>query len=89
MVVVLGAMAAAWGVVMAVSPMLQIRRMWQTRSARDVSLGYYLVLIPGFLLWFAYGVASHDLVLMIPNSVAAFVALCLLAVAGRLRRDRR
>jgi MtN3 and saliva related transmembrane protein len=89
MAVALGAMAAAWGVVMALSPVLQIRRMWLTRSARDVSIGYFLVLIPGFALWIGYGVASHSPVIAIPNSVATVVAVCLIAVAARLRRSGR
>ena len=89
MVVALGTMAAVWGVVMALSPMLQIRRMWLTRSARDVSIGYYLVLIPGFALWVGYGAASHNPVIAIPNSVAVVVAACLIAVAARLRRGSR
>lgn len=89
MAVALGAMAAAWGVVMALSPMLQIRRMWLTRSARDISIGYFLVLIPGFALWVGYGIASHNAVIAIPNSVAAVVGLFLIAVAARLRRASR
>jgi MtN3 and saliva related transmembrane protein len=83
---VLGTMAAAWGVVMAVSPVLQVRRMLLTRSAEDVSTGYFLLLIPGFLLWVAYGIASGDLFLAIPNAIAAIVAVALLGVAITLRR---
>jgi uncharacterized protein with PQ loop repeat len=88
MVVALGVMAAVWGIVMALSPVLQIRRMWRTRSARDVSIGYFLVLIPGFGIWVAYGLASHDLVITIPNSVAVVVALIVIGVADRLRRSQ-
>jgi MtN3 and saliva related transmembrane protein len=83
---VLGTTAAAWGVVMAVSPVLQVRRMLLTRSAEDVSTGYFLLLIPGFLLWVAYGIASGDLFLAIPNAIAAIVAVALLGVAITLRR---
>jgi MtN3 and saliva related transmembrane protein len=83
---VLETTAAAWGVVMAVSPVLQVRRMLLTRSAEDVSTGYFLLLIPGFLLWVAYGIASGDLFLAIPNAIAAIVAVALLGVAITLRR---
>jgi MtN3 and saliva related transmembrane protein len=37
--------AAAWGVVMALSPLLQIRRMISQQSSRDVSIGYFCVLL--------------------------------------------
>ncbi len=85
---ILAVAAATWGVVMAVSPSLQIRRMLQTRSAEDVSLGYFGILLPGFLLWIAYGVARGDLALVVPNSVALCIGLATLAVAVWLRRAR-
>ena len=40
----LAVVAAAWGVLMGVSPVLQIRRMLRLRSSRDVSIGYFAVL---------------------------------------------
>ncbi|GAB3546611.1 hypothetical protein GCM10027404_07350 [Arthrobacter tumbae] len=84
---VLGLAAAAWGVVMAIAPALQIHRMLRTRSADDVSLGYFALLIPGFLLWVLYGLSRHDWPLVIPNTVATAVALVTIAVAGRLKRN--
>ena len=84
---VLGLAAAAWGVVMAIAPALQIRRMLRTRSAADVSLGYFALLIPGFLLWVFYGLSRHDWPLVIPNLVATVVALLTIAVAARLKRS--
>ena len=39
---VLAATASAWGVLMGLSPVLQIRRMLRQRSSREVSLGYTL-----------------------------------------------
>lgn len=84
---VLGLAAATWGVVMAVAPALQIHRMLRTRSAADVSLGYFALLIPGFLLWVCYGLSRHDWPLVIPNVLAAAVALLTIAVAARLKRS--
>ena len=83
----LAILAAGWGVLMAVSPILQVRRILQRHSSDDVSLGYLLVLEIGFLLWIAYGAAAGSLVLIIPNSVALLVGLTLIAVALRLRRS--
>jgi uncharacterized protein with PQ loop repeat len=71
---------------MALSPVLQIRRMLLTRSSRDVSTGYFVLLVPGFALWVAYGIASHDPFLAIPNTIAAIVAMAVIAVALTLRR---
>ncbi|GEN78597.1 SemiSWEET family sugar transporter [Actinotalea fermentans] len=84
---VLAVVAASWGVAMAVSPVLQIRRMLQTRSAEDVSLGYFGILLPGFALWIAYGLSRGDLALVVPNSVALVVTLTTVGIALRLRRE--
>lgn len=84
---VLAVVAASWGVAMAVSPVLQIRRMLQTRSAEDVSLGYFGILLPGFALWIAYGLSRGDLALIVPNSVALLVTLTTVGIALRLRRE--
>ena len=59
--------AAAWGVLMGLSPMLQIRQMLRRRSSRDVSIGYFGVLMVGFVLWMSYGIAAHNLALIVPQ----------------------
>ena len=82
----LGPLAAGYGVLMAVSPMLQIRRMVETRSSSDISLAYLAVLEFGFALWIAYGIALGNWALIVPNSVAFSVGLATILVALRLRR---
>jgi MtN3 and saliva related transmembrane protein len=86
MITVLGVAAAVWGLVMAISPILQIRRMVARRSSDDVSLGYYVLLVPGFALWIAYGVSRADLALIVPNSVALVVGTTTVVIAQVLRR---
>ena len=83
---VLAVAASSWGVLMGIAPLLQIRRMLRERSSRDVSLGYFMILLAGFLLWISYGVAAGNLVLVIPNSVALLVGVALVMVVLRLRR---
>lgn len=78
--------ASTWGVVMALAPLLQVRRMLRRRSSDDVSIGYLVLLLPGFCLWVSYGIASGDIALVIPNTVAAAIAGFTIAVAVRLRR---
>ena len=77
--------AAAWGVLMGVSPVLQIRRMLRQRSSRDVSVGYFSILLVGFLLWIGYGIASRNLALIVPNAVALLIGVSTVAIAVRLR----
>lgn len=78
--------AAAWGVLMGVSPVLQIRRMLRQRSSRDVSIGYFAVLLVGFLLWLCYGIAARNLALIVPNAVALVIGASTVAVALQLGR---
>jgi MtN3 and saliva related transmembrane protein len=77
--------AAAWGVLMGVSPLLQIRRMIRQRSSRDVSVGYFTILLVGFGLWISYGIASRSLALIVPNTVALLIGVSTIAIALRLR----
>ena len=70
---------------MGVAPLLQLKRMLSHRSAPDVSVAYLLVLIPGFVLWLAYRVASADVELLVPHCVALVVAPLTASVAIRLK----
>lgn len=78
-------LAASWGVVMALSPVLQIRRILVYRSSRDVSVAYLSVIAIGFGLWIVYGVAIQNFALIVPNSLALLVGLVTIAVALRFR----
>jgi MtN3 and saliva related transmembrane protein len=77
--------AATWAIAMALSPALQIRRIVELKSARGVSIAYFLVLLVGFVLWLAYGIAADNLALIIPNALAAVVSTATIAVAWRYR----
>lgn len=81
----LGWIAASYGVLMAVSPALQIRRMLERRSSADVSLSYLMVLEVGFALWIAYGVALPNVAIIVPNVVAVSVGLATILVARHYR----
>lgn len=77
--------AATWGVAMAVSPLLQIRAIRRHRSSRGVSVAYQQVLLVGFVLWLAYGVALGNAALIVPNTVAAIVSVATILVSLRYR----
>jgi MtN3 and saliva related transmembrane protein len=78
--------AAGWGIAMAISPVLQIRKIVQHRSSHGISLGYMTVLFVGFLLWLAYGISLGNWALILPNVVAAIVIAATIAVVLRYRR---
>ena len=86
---ILAVAAAPRGVAMGLSPALQIRQMLQTRSSRDVSVGYFTVLNVGFVLWASYGISIPNAAVAVPNFVAFAVGSATIAIALRLRADER
>ncbi len=84
----LGVIAATWAIAMALGPVLQIRKIVEHQSSRGVSVGYFVILLVGFGLWLAYGIAASSLVLVVPNIVAVTVTAATIAVALRYRPER-
>ena len=86
---ILAVTAAAWGVVMALSPILQIRSMRLHRSSQAVSIGYLSVLLTGFGLWLAYGASIHNPALVVANSISIVVSGATIGVALHYRGQPR
>ncbi len=86
MTTALGVTAATWAMLMALSPLLQVREIRRRRSSDGVSIAYFCVLLVGFALWVAYGLARGDLPLVVPNTVALLIAALTITVAARHRR---
>src|ERR687896_1612882 len=81
----LAVVAATWAIAMALGPLLQIRKMVAHRTSQAISIGYFLVLFVGFLLWVAYGIAADNYALIVPNAVATVVIAATILVALRYR----
>lgn len=81
----LAILAATWGVMMALSPILQLRRILARRSSADISITYLAVLQIGFTLWVAYGLSLGNLAIAVPNGVAFLVGAATIAIALRFR----
>ncbi len=58
----------------------QVIKAWRTRRTRDISLGMFLVLCLGIILWLVYGVLRGDLPLVIGNAVTLVLAGTILAL---------
>jgi MtN3 and saliva related transmembrane protein len=83
---VLAVGATIAGLLMAISPSLQVRRMFQTRSSRDVSIGYLSMLCVGFVIWVSYGTALGNLPMMLTNTASLTFMLVTIGVAAYFRR---
>ncbi len=64
--------AAATCTTVAYAP--QFIKVWKTRSARDISLGMFLVMVLGLALWLIYGMLSGDAPLVAANAVTMVLA---------------
>lgn len=65
----------------------QALRVWRTRSADDISLAMYVILVTGVILWIAYGALIRSAPLVAANVVSLLFAGAVLA--GKLRFMRR
>jgi MtN3 and saliva related transmembrane protein len=64
----------------------QALRVWRTRSAEDVSLAMYVIMLAGVLLWIVYGARIHSVPLVVANGVSLVLAGAVLG--GKLRFGR-
>ena len=56
----------------------QVIKTWRTRSARDISLWMFLMLVAGICLWLTYGILIADIPLIAANVVTLALALVIL-----------
>ncbi len=79
----LGWIATIWGVAMAAGPALQVRRIVAERSSAGVAQMHLWILLIGFVLWLAYGVAIGLAPLVITNVIAVIAHVVWIVVARR------
>ncbi|HYC84047.1 MAG TPA: SemiSWEET transporter [Chryseosolibacter sp.] len=56
----------------------QVIKTWKSRSAKDLSLGMFLLFCAGVLLWFIYGLIVGDVPVIAANFVTLLLAATLL-----------
>jgi MtN3 and saliva related transmembrane protein len=56
----------------------QLVKILRTRSARDVSLGMFVLFMVGVVLWLVYGWFRGDMVLIAANTVTLALSLAIL-----------
>lgn len=64
----------------------QVIKSWRSGSTRDVSLGMFLILNTGIVLWLIYGLALGSLPLILANGVTLFLTGTILVL--KIRGDR-
>jgi len=61
----------------------QLIQTWKTRSAKDVSLGMFLIFTTGVLLWVIYGLMIQSLPIIAANTVTLILAGTILVLKLR------
>ncbi|GGG64543.1 SemiSWEET transporter [Edaphobacter dinghuensis] len=65
----------------------QLIRVVRLRSAREISLGMFLIFSVGTALWLAYGVLVHSKPVIVANAVTFVLAMSILMFKLRFDRD--
>jgi MtN3 and saliva related transmembrane protein len=66
----------------------QVRKMWRRRSARDVSHVTLFQMMAGNSLWLTYGLARHDIIIVMANVVAITVLILGVVLYYRFRDNK-
>ncbi|MBX3455355.1 SemiSWEET transporter [Ferrovibrio sp.] len=74
------------GTLTTVAYLPQVIQVWRTRSARDISLGMFLLMVSGISLWLIYGLMIGSVALIAANSVT--LVLTMLVLIGKLKYGR-
>jgi MtN3 and saliva related transmembrane protein len=61
----------------------QVLKAWRSRSTKDISLGMFLLLVAGIVLWLVYGTVKGDLPLILANVVTLCLAAAILVLKLR------
>lgn len=65
----------------------QLVRVLRLRSAREISLGMFLIFSVGTALWLTYGLLAHSKPVIAANAVTFVLAISILVLKLRFDRD--
>ena len=68
----------AGGIVSSVTFLPQVIKIWQTKSAKDLSMPMLLLLVLGVSLWLAYGIIIKNTPVIYTNSMVLFMTFIML-----------
>ena len=66
----------------------QVIRIWRLRTAEGVSLITFSVLAAGVTLWMIYGIARHDMAIIIANGITLLLTLAVVGLTLHFRHGR-
>lgn len=73
------------GTITSITFLPQVIRIWQTKSAKDLSLLMLLLLITGVVMWLTYGIIVKDTAIIYTNSMVLAMSLIMLYFKFRFK----
>jgi MtN3 and saliva related transmembrane protein len=73
------------GILTTVAFIPQVVKIWQTKHARDISLGMFAIFSSGVLLWLFYGIQIGSLPVIVANAVTLGLSLTILVFKLRYK----
>jgi MtN3 and saliva related transmembrane protein len=68
----------AAGIFTTISFLPQVVKAWKSKSTKDISLGMYIVLAIGLLLWVFYGFAIKSIPVIVTNAIGLILTFLVL-----------
>ncbi len=68
----------AAGTISSITFLPQVIKIWQTKSAKDLSMPMLLLLVLGVSLWLAYGIIIKNTPVIYTNSMVLFMTFIML-----------
>ena len=66
------------GTITSITFVPQVIKIWQTRSAKDLSISMLLLLLLGVSMWLAYGILVKDVAIIYTNSMVLAMGFLML-----------
>lgn len=67
----------------------QLIKAYKTKAVEDVSVGMFLVLIAGVLLWTIYGFLKNDLAIILANGISVVLNALLLYLLLKHNKSKK
>ena len=75
------------GTITSITFIPQVIKIWQTRSAKDISMVMLLLLLLGVSIWLAYGIIVKDIAIIYTNSMVMAMGLLMLYFKWRFKKN--
>ncbi|KKI99588.1 SemiSWEET transporter [Prochlorothrix hollandica] len=63
----------------------QLLKIWRSKSAKDISLGMFLIFCLGVFLWLLYGLLTQDIPVIVANFITLILSGTILALKFRYK----